>query len=231
VLVVGAGPVGLTLACELERHGVACRIVDMNEGPSLWSKAAVVHARTLEALDAMGLASRAVARGRKIHALGFFSGAERIGQVSVDGLDSPFPFMLGLSQRETELLLDERLVELGGAVDRGVELTSIDQAADHVRASLLHVDGRRETVRASWVCGCDGAHSAVRKALEIPFDGSSYEECVLQADVRIRWPSPMRDDEGLFFGSSQGAIAALPVLAEGRYRLIVMLGPDEAYDP
>src|SRR5271169_4499272 len=101
VLVVGAGPVGLTLAAELWRRGVRARLVDMNEGRSIWSKAAVVHARTLEAMETMGVAAEVVARGRKVHGLGFYSGAERIGHVSIDSLDSPYPFMLGLSQRET----------------------------------------------------------------------------------------------------------------------------------
>ena len=82
-----------------------------------------------------------------------------------------------------------------------------------------------------WLVGCDGAHSVVRKALGIPFEGGTYEECVLQADIRIRWPFPAPADEGLFFVTPRGAMAALPVLAEGRYRLLFLLSPEEVYDP
>jgi 2-polyprenyl-6-methoxyphenol hydroxylase-like FAD-dependent oxidoreductase len=231
VLVAGAGPVGLSLASELVRHGVRCRIVEMNAGPSLWSKAAIIHARTLEAMNAMGLAEDVIASGRKVHGLAFYSGDQRIGEVAVDNLDSPYPFMLGLSQRETELHLEQHLGRLGGKVERRVELASVRLGEDGVTATLRHDDGRREVVTTSYLCGCDGAHSVVRKSLEIPFEGSTYEEAVLQADVRIRWPFPVREDEALFFASARGALGALPVLTEGRYRLMVLLGPEQVYDP
>ncbi len=235
VLVVGAGPVGLTLASELLRFGVPCRLVDMNDGPSVWSKAAVVHARTLEAFAAMGVAAEAVALGRKVHALGFFSGDKLVGHLSVDSLDSPYPFMLGLSQRETERLLERHLVALGGAVERQVEVASFTHGADGVKATLLHLgrDGERErnVVEASWLVGCDGAHSVVRKTLDVPFEGSTYEESILQADVRIRWPFAVPEDEGLFFVSPRGVLGALPLLGDGRYRLLALLAPDDRYDP
>lgn len=230
VLVAGAGPVGLTLAAELLRHGVRARVVDMNDGPSLWSKAAVVHARTLEAMEAMGCADAALARGRRVHALGFYTGSERVGQVSIDSLDSPYPFILGISQRETEILLEQHLRALGGEIERRVELASFTQDDAGVNVRLLR-DASCETATVPWLVGCDGAHSMVRKTLEIPFEGSTYEEAILQADVRIRWPFPAPPDEGLFFASPRGVLAALPVLAEGRYRLLCLLGSEEQYDP
>jgi len=238
VLVVGAGPVGLTLASELLRFGVPCRVVDMNEGPSLWSKAAVVHARTLEAFAAMGIADQAVALGRRLHGLGFFSGEKRIGHVSVDSLDSPYPFLLGLSQRETEQLLERHLIALGGRVERQVELATFARVEGGVTATLVHAGrpgdeagDRREVVTTPWLVGCDGAHSMVRKTLDVPFEGSTYEETILQADVRIRWPFAVPEDEGLFFVSPHGVLGALPLLGDGRYRLLALLAADEQHDP
>src|SRR5262249_38947255 len=149
VLVVGAGPVGLTLACELLRRGVRCRVVDMNDGPSVWSRAAVIHARTLEVMEAMGVAATAVARGRKMRGISFFSGRRRVGHVFVDGIDSPYPFILGLSQRETERILEDRLQELGGAVERRVELGAVSQSDSTVSATLHHPGGLREVVEVS----------------------------------------------------------------------------------
>lgn len=227
VLVVGAGPVGLTLACELLRHGVPCRVVDLADGPSLWSKAAVVHARTLEVFEAMGVADEALARGRRVHGIGLFDRDKRIGHVGTHDLDSSFPFMLGLSQRDTELVLEAHFGALGGRVERRVELCQLDGDV----ATLAHPDGRRERVRHAYLCACDGAHSTVRHALGVPFEGTTYEESVLQADVRIRWPFAVPDDEGLFFVSPAGPIGALPVLAQDRYRLVVLLAPEERADP
>jgi 2-polyprenyl-6-methoxyphenol hydroxylase-like FAD-dependent oxidoreductase len=231
VLVVGAGPVGLTLAAELYRHGVPCRIVDLNEGPSLWSKAAAVHARTLEVLEAMGIVEEALARGRRIHGISLMSEARRIGHVSVDTLDSPYPFILGLSQRDTEQLLEKHLVSLGGKVERRVELASFRRDGDAYLATLVHAGGAREEARFTWVCGCDGAHSVVRRTVGVPFEGSSYEEAILQADVRVRFPFEVPDDEGLFFVSPHGPLGALPLLGEGRYRLLALISPEEHVDP
>lgn len=231
VLVVGAGPVGLTLAAELARHGVHARIIDLNEGPSIWSKAAVVHARTLEIFEAMGLVDAVLARGRRIHGFGLYAGDKRVGHVSVDDLDSPFPFILGLSQRDTELLLEQHLASFGARVERRVELASFRRDDDGYLAELAHEGGRREAARFGWIIGCDGAHSVVRHTLGLPFEGASYEEAILQADVRIRWPHSVPGDEGLFFVSPAGPLGALPLLGDDRYRLLVLLAPEERADP
>lgn len=231
VLVVGAGPVGLTLAAELLRHGVPCRVVDMNEGPSIWSKAAAVHARTLEVFEAMGVVDEALARGRQLHGVGLYAGQKRISHFSTDSMDSPYPFILGLSQRETEQILEKHLVALGGKVERNVELASFAREGEALVATLVHDGGRRETMRVGWLCGCDGAHSLVRRTLAVPFVGAAYEEAILQADVRIRWPFDVPEDEGMFFVSPHGPLGALPLLAEGRYRLLVLVPPEEHVDP
>jgi 2-polyprenyl-6-methoxyphenol hydroxylase-like FAD-dependent oxidoreductase len=224
VLVVGAGPVGLTLACELVRRGVDARIVDRCAAPTDKSKALGVQARTLEALDAMGIADRFVAAGRKVHGVNFYADGARLAHVSLDDIDSPYTYMLSLPQSETERLLAEHLAELGARVEREVTLTGLTQDEGGVTATLARADGRVETDRVAWLVGCDGAHSAVRHAVGLPFEGLPYEECFVLADVRIAWELP--DDETHAFIAPDGAMAAFP-LPKGLWRLVGESGLQE----
>jgi 2-polyprenyl-6-methoxyphenol hydroxylase-like FAD-dependent oxidoreductase len=217
VLVVGAGPVGLTAACELLRRGVAVRIVDACAEPTDKSKALGVQARTLEALDAMGIADRFVDAGRKIHGMNVYSDGARIVHVSLDDIDSPYSYTLSLPQSETERLLAERLAELGGRVEREVKLVALAQDDAGVTATLERGGGAQETDRVSWLVGCDGAHSTTRHALGLSFEGLPYEESFVLADLRIAWELP--DDEAHAFLSPEGVVAAFP-LPHGRWRVV-----------
>src|SRR5690606_37593547 len=106
-----------------------------------------------------------VARGNRLHDANAYVGGKRVLRVNFDELDSPYPFVLAISQAETEELLRGRLAALGGTIERGVELTGLAQDEGHARATLRHADGRVEEARAPWLVGCDGARSAVRKGL------------------------------------------------------------------
>src|SRR6186713_2454724 len=122
-LVVGAGPVGLTMANELVRHGAGCRIIDRSAQPSRTSKALAIFPRTLEVFETMGMADRFVAAGHRLRGLSLHHRLEQIARIEFTSVASPFPFALGLPQSETERLLDERLNASGITVERGVELT------------------------------------------------------------------------------------------------------------
>ena len=226
VLVVGAGPSGLTLASELIRHGLTCRVIDKLAEPVTYSKAAVVHARTMEVFDAMELAHLVEMNSRQLHGLNFFSGGKRIAHVGFSGVDSPYPGVYGISQRDTERILTERLVKLGVVIERGVELASFtqDDAGIHAQTS------RGAAIDARYIVGCDGAHSTVREALGVSFDGAPYEEKLIQADVRIAWSRELPDDEIVAFIGDDEQLALFPLFADGRYRMIVIKFGD-AHDP
>jgi 2-polyprenyl-6-methoxyphenol hydroxylase-like FAD-dependent oxidoreductase len=219
VLVVGAGPTGLTLACELLRHGVSCRVIDELAEPVTYSKAAVAHTRTMEVFDMMGIGQRLLPKTKVIHGVNLHADHKRVGHVELDGVESRYPFIYGVSQHDTESMLATRFVELGGRIERGKKLQEFTESEAGVRARL--VDG--ETIDAQWIVGCDGAHSTVRKACGFTFEGAPYEERIVQADIAIDFPSPVEDDEIQTFLHPDGPLAMFPLFNDGRYRLLAFL--------
>jgi 2-polyprenyl-6-methoxyphenol hydroxylase-like FAD-dependent oxidoreductase len=225
VLVVGAGPTGLTTACELTRHGLSVRVVEELEAPVVWSKAAVVHARTMEVFDDMGVVQGILERSKAVHGANVYAEGKRVAHLAFAGVDSPYPSPYGISQRDTELVLAAHLAELGVTVERQKRLTGLAQQEGGVTATVAHPDGGTETIEAGWIVGCDGAHSAVRKLLGFTFEGAAYEEHLIQADVRVDWPMKTEDDEILAFLHPDGPLACFPLFLDGRYRLIAFLLP------
>ena len=230
VLVVGAGPVGVTIACELIRHGLSCRIIDVNEHPSLYSKAQVIHTRTLEILEDMGVIAPFLAQGRVLHGVSIYTpDMKRIAHMpfALESIETRYPHSLSISQRETESLLIAHLEQLGGKVERQVKLENFSQTDDQVMATLLHPSGQKEELKTSWLIGCDGAHSTVRKVLQMPFEGTTYEQRIIQADVRIDWELQHGDDEVIGFLGMHGVLGIFPLPGPHRYRMLTFLDPEE----
>lgn len=232
VLVAGAGPTGLTLAHELARRGVPFRLVERLPSPSPLSRALGIHARTLEVFDLMGggiaeaVRERGVAvRGARLH---FRNGRE--AGIDLLGLPSRHQGVLFLPQADTEQVLAEALARRGGTVERGVTLEGLaeDGAGDDVVARLRHPDGTIEEGRFRFVAGCDGAHSAVRKALGFGFDGAAYPEQFLLADLAVE--GPLDPAHLHVFPSSEGLLAFFP-LPGGLWRVIASLRGAAAAGP
>ena len=184
-LVVGAGPVGLTMALELARYRVPVRIIDKAPSRTDKSKALAVWSRSLELLDRSGTAQAFAATGLKASGAVIRTRHDVIARISFDLLRSPFPYVLLIPQSESERLLGERLSALGVQVERNVELISFSDTESGVTGAVRHADGRAETIEASWLIGCDGAHSIVRHALGQSFEGDTFGTNFILADVHL----------------------------------------------
>lgn len=209
VLIVGAGPVGLALGCSLRTYGIECVVVDKTSGPVNESRATDIHARTLELCATLGVTNALLARGKRSHAAWFYSGGHRVAGFSTDALPSPYPFILGIPQHDTEEVLLARFLELGGQVLRQHSFVTLEQSDDDVRAELTDAHGQPFTLQTPWLIGCDGANSTVRKCLGLPFEGDTYEETFLLADMRIDWP--LTTDELHLFLTEEGFFMVLPM--------------------
>jgi len=220
VLIVGAGPVGLSMACELARHGVTSRIIDASEGPTDQSRALGIQARTLEVFRQIGIVDQVLAKGRKVHGVSAFSDARRIAHITLDleGLETPYPYLLILPQGDTERILLDRLKTYGIEVERRTRLTELAMDRDGVTLALVDDQGKSSESRTAWLIGCDGARSAVRKRLNFAFEGVEYEEAFLLADVRLAWDRP--DDELTSILTPDGPIVAFPLPEAGHWRLV-----------
>ncbi|MEV6889478.1 FAD-dependent monooxygenase [Kribbella sp. NPDC051137] len=190
VVVVGAGPTGLTMAVELARRGVAVRLIDASPAPISDTRALGVQPRTLELFERLGLASDAVAQGVPVTEFRLFSEGKQFLSLSLRDLETPHPYLLMLPQPQVEALLRGRLEELGVEVQHGVELARLEQTPQDVAVTLAHSNGNTEQVSARWVVGCDGAHSTVRKQLGVGFVGEAFEENFAVADLRMDWQLP-----------------------------------------
>ena len=221
VLVIGAGPVGLTLACELQRHGVKARIVERREKPIDHPNAAVVHVRTLEILSAMGAVDGFLKEGYALPGMHVRAFGKRIGFVDVGGVDSPYPMPRTLSQQITERLLNEHFTRLGGRVERQVEAIGLNQDANETRVKLQYLaeNNREETAVARWVVGCEGSASLTRRTLGIPFVGEHYTgKEFLQVDAQVRWSHP--HGFGYQFITENHVLMFFPYNNQGHYRII-----------
>jgi 2-polyprenyl-6-methoxyphenol hydroxylase-like FAD-dependent oxidoreductase len=229
VLIVGAGPVGLTLAMELTRYGVSVRIFDKAPARTDKSKALVLWSRTLELLERGPGSARFIDAGFKVNAVNMISGNKLIGHVDMSSLGSPHNYALMLPQADTERLLEEYLAELGVEVERSVEVTALSVGDKSVEAVLRRADGSQETLSAAWLAGCDGAHSVVRRSVGATFDGETNDSDWILADIHMRgYPCP--DTEASVYWDKEGAFVIFPISA-GRYRLIADLPASGAERP
>jgi 2-polyprenyl-6-methoxyphenol hydroxylase-like FAD-dependent oxidoreductase len=205
VLVVGAGPSGLTLAASLVKMGVATTVVDRQAAGANTSRAAVVNARTLEVLEDLDVARRLVKEGIQAPRFSIRDRARTLIPIDFSKLPTDYPYSLMVPQSTTEKLLLDRLVELGGSVIRPKTLTSITQDADGVTATFD--DG--DVIRARYAVGADGINSTVREQAGIGFEGGEYGESFVLADVRLNGEAPA--DEVMLFWAKAGMTVVAPL--------------------
>jgi 2-polyprenyl-6-methoxyphenol hydroxylase-like FAD-dependent oxidoreductase len=224
VLVTGAGPVGLTMASELLRYGLSVRVIDQNIQRTDKSKALVLWPRTLELLDRKGseLAERFVSNGLKVKTARIVSGKEDIGHIDLTSIDSPYNFALMIPQSDTERLLEEHIATRGLKVERQVKLKEFQSEPNQVNCRVLRQNQSEEIISASWLIGCDGAHSTVRHQLGIEFQGKTLPNDWALADVHL---SGVTGDPAVeVFWHRDGMLALFPMQGS-RFRVVADIGP------
>ena len=220
VVIVGAGPTGLTLAGVLAKERVSHVLVDrLTEGANT-SRAAVVHARTLEVLDELQVSERLRAQGHVVPTFTLRDRDRVLASVRFDRLPTRYAYTLMIPQNATETILLDRLRELGSNVRRPYTATEVTQDGEGVVVTLTSEGQSPRTLRAQYVVGADGMHSVVRERSGIGFTGDTYEESFVLADVRMRWA--LSPDEVMLFFSPAGlvVVAALP---GGRHRIVATM--------
>jgi 2-polyprenyl-6-methoxyphenol hydroxylase-like FAD-dependent oxidoreductase len=227
VLIVGAGPTGLMLACWLTRLGIRPLVIDKKVGLTRESRAIAVQARTLEIYDHLGIVERALPLGVPVAAVNILLKQHRVGRIKLSKIGgglSPYPYLFIMSQDKTEQLLLEHYLEQGGQVRWETSLGGLKQDDKGVSAQLCSASGQDETIRARYVCGCDGAGSPVRQAMGIDFPGGTYAERFFVADVR-GFAGRVKDELSIWLGD-QDFLGFFPLPGQDRYRIIGIVSPD-----
>ncbi len=223
VLVVGAGPTGLTLAIRLRQSGVDCLLIDRNAAPAPWSRALGVQARTLEIFDALGVLDPIRRVSRQVHAVHVHNHRGQLFDLDLTGLDAPFPWLLSCPQPQVEACLEEHYLALGGHLVRGVSLTGFRQDGRTVVATLNDAEtDTAHSIECALMVGCDGGHSQIRQQLGISFEGMEHADHFLLADVDVPWT--LNNDAAHAFLLPQGALLALP-LPDNSWRLVLNMDP------
>lgn len=235
VLIAGAGPTGLALACHCRRLGLRVRVVEKKPERSTTSKAIGLQYRVSELLAIMGVADRFVARGHSATLVNIHAGGRQLLQLKfrdfghLAGRDAFAPRAIMLPQSATEEMLGDLLREHGGAIEWGTEFVRFEQDDAKVVSLVRHADGREEEVTSSWLVSCEGAHSGIRRQAGIDFVGKTYPLAFVMADVELDWRRG--HDENHVWIHQDGNFAALPLPGSNTWRLMVELTKDRELSP
>lgn len=226
VLIVGAGPTGLTLALTLARYGISFEIIDRKTTPSNNSRAIGIQPRTIEVFSRLDVAGEVLKRARTIEKGNLYFSGQWTAKLEFSRLVTPYPFVTLLRQNETEAILEEALNDHGRYVRRGESLVSLTHYPSRTLAHLESNDSHR-TIEAKYVVAADGANSSIRRMLALPFSGKSFKESWVLADLKARW-NISREEVHIFF-SDRGVLEVFP-LTDDTIRITGNLANDESFN-
>lgn len=227
VLIVGAGPVGLFLANECARRGLRWRLVEARASQSVHSKALAIFPRTLEIFDMAGVVAPFLEAANRVTSVAIIAHGRALAQMQFAPEESPYSFIAMVPQNITERLLVQELTRKGGAVEYQTTFVSADQQGDCVSVTLER-KGEPVEIKAEFVVGCDGAHSAVRHLLNVPFEGAAYDASFMLADVQTNETLPA--DQLQLCPSEFGPAAIFPMSADRR-RIVATIDQPEGDTP
>lgn len=228
VLIVGAGPTGLLLACQLAIHKIPFRIIDKNKDHTTQSRALVIQARSVEILDQMGIAEKAIRHGQIARAGNAYINGKRMVRIPFIDIGkglTKFPHILMLEQSHTERILEEFLQAHEYHVERRTELIRLSQNEERVSSVIRSNERNEETIKSKYVVGADGAHSIVREQLKIPFGGKTYQQSLFVLDCKAEVDLPNDEMHLAFAGTSIGGLFPL---TNGRWRILGTIPPEVA---
>lgn len=232
VLIVGAGPTGLALACQLIRYGVDFMIIDKKESITSFSKAIGVQARTLELYEQIGLAAPLIAEGLPLKGVRMIEGGEVRAEIPLSELGkgvSPYSFMLIVEQGIHEKLLYAFINDHNKDVRWETTLADFSQNDAGVSGTLTSAGGESQSIEAKYLVACDGARSTVRSALSLTFEGSTFERMFYVADVQVTWDFP--HDMLMACLARNRSVAFFPMLGQDRYRIVGVFPEDFEKEP
>jgi 2-polyprenyl-6-methoxyphenol hydroxylase-like FAD-dependent oxidoreductase len=221
VVIIGAGPTGLSLACQLVRYGVDFVILEKNEGVTPYSKAVGVQARTLEIYEQLGLAQKAIEQGAIAGKARLLAGGEVRGELDLSDIGeglSAYPYMLIYEQSKNERLLHEYLQSHGKEVLWKTELENFSQNDSSVTVQAKTAGGASRIIEAKYLIGCDGAKSSTRHALGLTFEGSTFERMFYVADAQVDWK--FSHDALHICLNKDSLLIFFPLKGKKRYRIV-----------
>jgi 2-polyprenyl-6-methoxyphenol hydroxylase-like FAD-dependent oxidoreductase len=224
VLIVGAGPVGLLLACRLRKSGIDVVVIEKRSSRSTHSKALSMNTASLTLLRSLGVVERFERIGREISDISIYWDQQRISHVDYRHLNSCYQYILAIPQPETERLLEEYFIELGGEIRRSATLNMIDIEANGINVNLTN----GKTLNCDYLIGCDGSHSTVRDFAGITFSGFDYGIDFYLFDAQVSWQG--KRDEVHYFVDDQGFIIVIP-LSDGNHRFVLRYPREDDLQP
>lgn len=208
VLIVGAGPTGLSMAVELYRYNIPFRIIDADIKPVTTSSALAIQPRTLEMWDDISFLPRVLDKGVKIEGFTLYAGQKKLGMLNTSGMDTMHPYLLGIAQSETETLLHTYLQEKSITVELQTKLSTLIEKDNGVEVTLINKDGLEENLEVDWLLACDGGHSPIRELLHIPFEGKDLPQHFVMGDMELVSDLPKNRSSGFF--SHKGICMMVP---------------------
>lgn len=225
VVIVGAGPSGLFAACELARHGIRSRVLEQQEYPHNQARATVVQPGMLEIFSRAGIVDEFLKSSFHLHQVRVCGpDLKRVLSARFEGINSPYEFQCSLPQWKTEQILEKHLERLGGVLERGVSVKSVEDSVDGLELRLEHKDGRNERLKARFVIGAGGARSITRASMQEQLEGETYDGQYVVADIRLS--EPIASGEGTIILGTNGFVLFSP-LPEDRWITFIQIEEHE----